>query len=73
MSYGVGHDDVVLHGNLDEFKFVAFYTNSQFELRPNCLTSCRVNVFRTKASKIRNHLLEFFARKNNQITVFMML
>lgn len=28
-GYGVGHDDVVLHGNLDELKFVAFYTKGE--------------------------------------------
>jgi len=25
-GYGVGYDDVIIHGNLDELKFAAFYT-----------------------------------------------
>ena len=26
LGFGMGYDDVVVHGNLDEYKFVAFYT-----------------------------------------------
>jgi len=25
-GYGVGYDDIVLHGSLDDLKFAAFYT-----------------------------------------------
>jgi len=25
-GYGVGYDDVIIHGNLDDLKFAAFYT-----------------------------------------------
>jgi len=26
VGYGVGYDDVVIHGSLDDLKFAAFYT-----------------------------------------------
>ena len=26
VGFGAGYDDVIIHGNPDEYKFVAFYT-----------------------------------------------
>ncbi len=49
VGYGVGFDDVIVHGNPDELKFVAYYTKS-------------VVFFFEKRDKIREGEMKFLVR-----------